>query len=121
MQYDQYTRYKAYRARTAPRSGQFGAPNPPGAVGAVGLGAFAEDTTLADSVAALIAQINAWSADEANRVRAYTGQLATLSQALAQFLAIPAINEAFGAAITMIVGQLAAERDRAAAYLSTLG
>ena len=118
MQLDQYTRYKIYRQRTAPRSGQFGAPDPPGAVG---LGAFAEDTTLADSVASLIAQINAWSADEANRVRAYIGQLGTLSQALAQFLAIPAINEAFGAAITTIIGQLAAERDRAGVYLSTLG
>ncbi len=116
---DQYRRYRAYRMRTAPVSGrQLGNGT---AGNGFGLGAFAENTELADSVAALIQQINAWSAGEANRVRDYVGQLDGLSQALSGFLAIPAIQEAFGQAIAAIVGQLTTERNRANTYLATLG
>ena len=114
---DQYRRYRAYRTRTAPVSGQLGS----GSAGGFGLGAFTENTELASSVAALIQQITAWSAGEANRVRDYIGQLTDLSQALSGFLAIPAIQDAFGQAIATIVGQLTAERDRANTYLATLG
>ena len=119
---DQYRRYRAYRMRTAPVSGQLGNGLAQSfSTGGFGLGAFTENTELADSVAALIQQINAWSAGEANRVRDYVGQLTDLSQALSGFLAIPAIQDAFGQAIATIVGQLTAERNRANAYLATLG
>ena len=72
-------------------------------------------------MSALIQQINAWTAGEANRVGDYIVSLGELSQALSGFLAIPAIQDAFGQAIAAIVGQLTAERDRAGAYLATLG